>query len=327
MKYNFTKASLSKEENAKKIADINTDMLNYLNSGGVTALDVAAKWRGDAAALVREVMIDEFRMMDPTEIFTERRTGTMGDSYEYEKLINTLRSVEYSPGSQPQIFTPRKTKYGIRTSQFELAWGVDLQKVMNRQLSLGDFATMAAQALLRHYQNLVLTAVNAACATGVVDQRGRAVRTAAAGSNVAKPELDAALRRIIAGNGGNATIFGMRFALDPVFDMGATASGDLTKDELNNRGIIGKYRGADIVEMTDEYNEFYQAWGTASGLDLEKLLFISSGVKGAILLERDVSALAWENLDTQKATWSQGQRIDQGILVHTPARYHVVQMA
>jgi hypothetical protein len=327
MSFNFATASVTAAQNKDRLDAVQKDLMEILDNGGVTRLGWEDKWRGEMAALVREAVIDEFRMTDPTPIFTERRTGNQGDTYEYEKLVNTLRSVEYSPNSMPQIFTPRKTKWTIKTSQYEFAYGIDLQKIMSRQYTVGDFATMLRQALQRHYQNLVLTAINAGCGSGVVDARGRAVRTAAAGSSVIKAELDAAIRRMTSSNGSGVTIFGMRYALDPIFDIAATASGDLTKDALNDRGVIGTYRGARLVEMQDDYNEFYQAWGTASGIDLEKLLFISSGSPGAILLEKDMSALTWERLNPEKANWASGIRLDQGILVHTPAKYHVIQLA
>jgi hypothetical protein len=327
MRYNFATASLTADENKAKLEAIQGDLMDILQNGGVARLNSEVKFRYEAAALVREAVINQFALTDPTPIFTTRMSGTSGDTYEFESLVNTLRVVEYSPASSPQIFTPRKTKYPIKTGQFELAYGIDLQKVMNRQMSIGDFANMAAEAIARHYQNFVLTAINVGCASGVTDARGRAVRTAAAGATVTKAELDAAIRRITSVNGSGVTIFGARFALDPIFDYASAASGDLVKDELNARGVVGTYRGARLVELGDDFNEFYQAWGNASGIDLEKLLFITSGTPGAILLEKDLSALSWEELDPRLAMWSSGVRMDMGVLVHNPAAYHVIQLA
>jgi hypothetical protein len=231
---------------------------------------------------------------------------------------------EYSPKSDPQIFTPRKGKWAISTSMYEQAMGIDLFKVMRRQHTLGEFVQMAGEAWSRFYANLAMTSVNVACATGVLDLKGRAVRTAAAGTSVVKTEIDAALRRMYSGNGGGLTVFGSRFALDPIFDMGATSEN--LKNELNARGQIGVYRGARLVEIKDDYNEFYAQFSKISGIDLEKLIFIASGTPGGILLEKDMSGLSWEILDPRAALWSTGTRADLGALVHTPSRFHVIQL-
>jgi hypothetical protein len=144
---------------------------------------------------------------------------------------------------------------------------------------------------------------------------------------VAKTEVDAALRRMYASNGGGLTIFGSRYAIDPIFDMATNGNNQAAQNELNARGQIGAYRGAKLVEITDERNMFYNQFTKINGLDLEKLLFVGSGTPGAILLEKDMSAFTWELLDQKSGLWSTGSRADVGVLVHTPSRYHVIQLA
>lgn len=325
MLYNFETASVSREDLATRLEDIQKDALKFLDEGGISKLNAQVEWRGDAAALIRQSVADEFALTDLTPMFMERRTGTHGDTYEFEQLINTLRVVEYSPKSDPQIFTPRKGKWTISTSMFELAYGIDLFKVLRRQHTVGEFVGFAAQAWKRFYAELAMKSIDTACATGVKDLKGRNVRTAAAGTDVAKGEVDAALRRMYAGNGGGLTIFGSRYALDPIFDMGAVT--EQSKNELNARGQIGTYRGAKLVEITDDHNPFYASFTKVNGIDLEKLLFIGSGTPGAILLEKDMSPFSWEILDPRAGLWSTGQRADVGTLVHTPSRYHVIELA
>lgn len=321
--YNFATASVSPTDLKSRLEAIQIDALKLLDEGGMTKFNSAIDWRGDAAALIRQSVQDQFALTDPTPIFMERRTGTHGDTYEFEQLINTLRVVEYSPKSDPQIFTPRKGKWTISTSSYELAFGIDMIKVMRRQHTFGEFVGMAAEAWARFYSNLTMTAINAGCATGVTDIKGRPVRTAAAGTAVTQPELDAALKRMYAGNGGGLTIFGSRFALDPIFGYGATT--DELKNELNARGQIGVYRGAKLVEVKDEFNPFYGSFTNVGGVPLERLIWISSGTQGAILLEKDMSGLSWETFDPRAAQWASGNRAEVGTLVHTPSRYHVIQ--
>src|SRR5262245_31154912 len=122
--YNFAKASVTRDEQTKRLDALQQDAMKILTEGGVSAFAAKTEWRAAAAALIRESVIDGFRMSDPTPIFTERRDGSLGDTYEFEKLIPTGRVVEYSPQSLPQIFTPRKAKYTISTSSYELAFGI-----------------------------------------------------------------------------------------------------------------------------------------------------------------------------------------------------------
>jgi len=323
--FNFATASVSKADLAARLEDVQKDAMKLLNEGGVSKFAAALEWRGEAAALVREAVLDTFRMTDPTPIFTERREGRLGDTYEFEQLINTLRVVEYSPQSDPQVFTPRKGLHTIKTSSFELAYGIPLQKVLVGQHTIGEFVGMAAEALTRHYADLTLTAIDKACAVGSTDIKGRPLRTMAAGTDVSKAEIDAALRRMHAYNSG-VTIFGSRYALDAIYTHGASQTEALA-NELNARGVIGSYRGARMVEMVDDHNLFYQSFSKVNGVDLEKLLFVAAGTPGAILLEKDLSALDWEEMNSRTAQWRQGVRFESGILVHSPHRYHVIQLA
>jgi hypothetical protein len=325
MLYNFATASVSPADLTARLNDIQSDAIRFLNEGGISRLNAEMTWRGEAAALIRQSVEDTFAMTDLTPQFLERRTGTHGDTYEFEQLVNTLRVVEYSPKSDPQIFTPRKGKWTISTSMFEMAYGIDLFKVLRRQHTIGEFVSMAGEAWSRFYATLAMKTVDTACASGVTDLKGRAVRTAAAGANVAKAEIDAALRRMYAGNGSGLTIFGSRYALDPIFDMGATT--EQLKNDLNARGQIGTYRGAKLVEIKDDFNQFSAQFTKVNGLDMEKLIFIGSGTPGAILLQKDMTQFDWETLDVKAGLWATGQRADVGTLCHTPSRYHVIQLA
>lgn len=325
MLMNFRKASSTADERQQKLAAIDKDLYNILKADGMGGLQARPDFQFKMARLFRETVIDGFSMTDPTPLFTERREGELGNTYEFTKLVNTLRVVKYAPMSEPLIFTPRKGKYTISTAMYELAVGIDLQKILTRQHSVQEFSDMSAQAVARHYVNLTLTAIDTACATGVTDVRGRDLRTAAAGADVAQAEIDEQLRRMTASGQSGLTIFAHRYALDPIFDFGANT--DNSKDELRARGELGTYRGARLVSMEDEYNMWTQSFTSINGVDWEKLIFVSSGVPGAILLERDLSALEWQDVDTERAWFRTGVRWDHGILVHSNWRYGVVELA
>lgn len=326
MRYNFKKASDSTDVRKDKLAAIQSDLTKVLDADGIGGLQSRPDLQYKIARLVRETVMDGFAMTDPTPIFTERRTGELGNKYEYTRLINTFRAVKYAPMSEPLIFTPRKAKYTITTAPYELPFGIDLQKILTRQHTVAEFSDMASEAVTRHYVNLVLTAVNAACGVAATDIRGRNLRTNVGASDVTQTALDAQLRRLYS-YGGDAVIFGHRWALDPILDMAAgTNAADVAKEELRQRGWIGTYRGAALVAVEDDFNEFTQAFTSIGGVDWEKLLFLGTGQPGAILLERDMSALNWQELDAERAWFRTGIRWDHGILVHSAWRYGVLQM-
>lgn len=322
---NFRKASSTPEVRQEKLAAIQNDLMNVLENGGVGKLQAMPEFQMKIATLLRETVVDGFSMTDPTPIFTERRTGRLGDKHEFTRLINTLRVVKYAPMSEPLIFTPRKAKYTISTAPYELSVGIDLQKILTRQHTVAEFADMSSQAITRHYVNLVLTAIDTACATGVTDVRGRALRTSAASADIGQAELDGQLRRMYSYGQNGPTIFAHRYALDPIFDFAANT--DSASDELRARGVLGVYRGARLVSVQDEYNLWTQAFTSVNNVDWEKLIFLASGVPGAILLERDLSALDWQDLDPERAWFRTGVRWDHGILVHANWRYGVIELA
>lgn len=322
----FMTASVNSRGKVKERLDaVQKDLLGFATKGGVGEIARQIDWRSEAAALVRQAVSDTFALTDPTPMFVERREGKFGDTYEFEKLIPTARVVEYSPQSQPQAFTPRKAKYAIKTSSYELSYGIPLQKVINGQFTLAEIIDMVGKAKARHYSSLCLGAINIACAVGASDIQGRPLRTMTAYVDVGKEDIDSALRRVrsIVGDNG-ISIVGTSYTLDPLHEYGATT--EVAQEELRQRGTTGVYRGAKLVTLTDTYNEYYKQYATLNGVDLSKLLFITAGQAGAVMLERDYTILDWEELNQREAQWSMGERFDHGVLVHSPSRYHVIEM-
>lgn len=322
---NFRTASVSSDVHQARLDALQEDFTRLLDEGGVSAIAARPAWQMRAAQLIRETVIDEFSMTDPTPMLVERRDARLGDKIEFERLVNTLRVVRYAPMSHPQVFTPRKGKYTITTAMYELAFGLPLQKILTRQHTVGEYVSMAAEAVSRHYIELVLSAIDTACSGSQNDPKGNPTRTTASGADVTQNELDAALRGFVAVNSG-ATIMGSRYALEPIMGFAATDGGDVYKEELMRRGVVGTYKGATLVAFDDDYNEYYNSWTSVNGVDIEKRIFIIGGQPGATLLERDISALNWEELDVKKAQFGTGVRWDHGVFVHTPWRYHVIAL-
>lgn len=324
IKYNFRKASATPTEIADRIAAMQSDFDSILSQkNGFSKFRADLDFQGEVAALFRETVIDQFSEWDPTPIFTERRDARLGDKVEFTQLHKNGRVVKYAPNSHPVIFTPRKSRYSVGTSQYEMAVGISLYKIAQRTMTLDDVVSVEAEKLKDHYVRLVLEAVNVACGTGQNDQKGRALRTTVAnGSSLTQAQLDAAIRRM----GPGSTIFGNSYALNPVMKFAAAVSPGLA-EEFNQRGLMGVYAGCKIVAI--EPSHFVPLSGgfepLINGTDLDNLIFIASPQPGATLLERDLSAMNWEDLNVERQEFRTGIRFDHGIFVHTPSRYHVIE--
>lgn len=318
----FRMASVTAEVHKARLEAMNNDIVRLMKEGGVDAVKAEPKFLMNLAKLVRESVEDEFALIDPTPIFCNTASYGLGDTIEIEQKHSTLRVVKYSPQSHPLIFSPVKSKYTFSTSMYELAYGIELIKVMVGTHSVEEFVGHAAQAMARHTLKLVLGAINTACATGATDQRGRALRTMAAGADVAKAELDAAIRRM----GAGVRVFGARWALEPIMEFAQAAGGDDLKSEWVRRGKIGSYRGATLISVEDEFDVYRQQFTQIGGKDWEKLIFLASPVKGATYYERDMNALQWSELDSKTATFEAGLRMDHGVFVSQPWRYHVIEL-
>lgn len=318
MVHNFRVASARSAEDRKlALAALNDDIIRRMNEGGVNKVS-EPEFLTKMAKLVRTEIQDVFALKDPTPIFCDSRSARLGDKIEFSRKHSTFRVVKYAPQSQPLIFTPVKSKYSVSTSMFELAYGIELFKILTRQYTVADLTEMAGQAMIRHNLEVVLTAINAA-ATGN-DQHGRPLRTTAGAADVSEAELKLALRRM----GPNVTIFGSRYALDPIFGFAGALSENL-KDELNQRGLVGRYRGANLVALEDDYNVYAQAFTSIGGVPLEKLIFIASPDKGAVRIERDLAPLNWQKIDEEKAIFRSSERMDHGVFVERPWLFHVIQ--
>jgi hypothetical protein len=325
-KFSFRTASSTTSQIAEKNEALQSDFTRILDEGGFSAFRANLQFQMEAGALIRQVVIDQFSEWDATGLFVERRSARLGDRVEFTQVHNALRVVKYAPNSHPKIFTPKTSKYTVTTTMFEMAVGVSLYKLAQRQLTMADVTGAQARTLASFYNQAVLQAIDAACGPASTDFNGRPLRTDAS-AGLTKEALDAALRRM-GSVGGDTVIFGTRYALDPIYEFGA-ASTDGQAEEFQNRGVVGRYRGARMVAIEPAaYDAYAMAFGPqVNGRKLDDLLFIGSGKAGATLLERDLSAMNWEDTNVERQEFRTGIRFDMGIFVHSPHLYHVIQLA
>lgn len=291
---------------------LNAAFAQYKSIGEIMA---DTKFQFEVAELVRQLAEDQFNLSDPTPLFVNRRTALLGDTVELEETINTMKAVRRHPGSHPMAFTPTKRKYPLTSQQYDLPFAMDLEKIIRRQLEPSVFVDHAAEALSRLYVETVLSAIDTA-ATGN-DHYGRALRGTVA-TAVDATTLDAVLRSLGDVN-SDVFIAGRYYALFPI--LGFTGFSDVALEEIRMSGMIGRYKGARIIQLRDDFNWYY---GTATIPD--DRIYIGGADKGAWMLERDVSALTYQSLDTEKAWLKNGFRVDFGVNLLQAWKYRVIEI-
>mgnify|MGYP001217396651 FL=1 len=305
-------AKRTKDELAEAKQAINESFKRFKSIGEIVA---DTKFCYEVSELVRQVAVDEFNLSDPTPLFVNRASAQLGDTIEIEETVNTMKAIRRHPGSHPMAFTPTKRKTSITTKQYDLPFAMDLEKIIRRQVDPSVFAEHAAQALSRVYISTVLSAIDAA-ATGT-DHYSRNLRATKSG-DVDATTLDGVLRSLGDVN-GDVFIAGRYYALFPITSF--TGFSNELVNEIHATGLIGRYKGARVVVLQDDFNWYYN-----SATIPANRIYIGGGNKGAFLHERDVSALNYQSVDTERAWLKNGFRVDFGVTVLQPWKFRVIEL-
>lgn len=305
-------AKRTKEEIAEAKAALNESFRRFKSVGQIAA---DTQFCYTVSELVRQIAVDEFALTDPTPLFVNRATAALGQTLEVEEVVNTMKAIRRHPGGHPLAFTPTKRKTSISTKQYDLPFAMDLEKVIRRQLDPSVFAEHAGQALSRVVVSTVLGAVDAA-ATGT-DHYGRNLAATKSG-DIDATTLDGVLRSLGDVN-SDVFIAGRYFALFPI--LGFTGYSNEIINEIHAQGMIGRYKGAKVVVLKDDFNFYYNSATVPSNK-----IYVGGGDKGAWLHERDVSALNYQSLDPERAWLKNGFRVDFGATVLQPWKYRVITL-
>lgn len=265
--------------------------------------------------LVRQIAMDEFNLTDVSPLFVNRESAELGQTLELEETINTMRCVRRHPGSLPLAFTPVKRKFPITTVEYDLPFWMDLERVLRRQVEPSVFAEHAAQALSRTWVDTILDAVDAAAVGN--DHYGRALRFTKA-TDIDNTTLDAAIRALGDVN-TDVIIAGRYYTLFPI--TGFTGFADVALEEIRMTGLLGRYKGARVVQLQDDYN-FYLGEATIP----DNRIYVLGGRKGTWLHERNVSALNYQSMNPEKAEIRSGFRVDFGVTVLQPWKQRVIEI-
>lgn len=304
-------------DEVKEAIDALNAQFNAYPSIGAIAADTDFVYK--AGELIRQLAVDKFMGSDPTDLILTRIAGApLGDWLEFEEHVNTAKVVERSLGGKPRVFTAHKNAYTITPSDWRLDFGFELEKVATGQIDVNIWVDHMAEAISRYYVSSVLSTIDTACASGVTDAYSRAVRTSVS-TNVDETTIDAALRRLGDVN-ENTIIMGRYYALYPLFKL-TNSVNQIASEEFRQRGAIGKFRGATVIVLRDNYNPFF-----SSATVPANRIYLAGSEKGGVLAETDMTAFNYSVVDPEEQHFRVGTKGRTAFSIFKPWRYHVIEI-
>jgi hypothetical protein len=312
--YVLRTAAHSSDENQEAREALNAGFRQYKSIG---ALAADTQFVYEAGTLVRQLADTKFRLSDVTQLLFERRQGPgLGNRLEIEEFVNTARVVERSLGGKPLTYTPHKKKYAVALKDYRIDFAFELEQILTGQMKAEIWADFMGEAVTRFFLETGLSAIDTACGIGVLDAYGKNVRTNLGGALDATT-VDTALKRLGDVNEG-VTIIGRYSALFPI--LGFTGYSDNALEEIRQTGAVGRYKGANIVIVKDQFNPFFNK----ASIPANRVYFVG-GEKGGVLYEEDMSLLDYQEVDQEEQHFRVGTKLRATFKVFKPWMYHVVQ--
>lgn len=287
-----------------------------LNPAGMKELE-ARKF--DVAALIVQLINDQYTVTDPSPFLVTTQDGDIRDNYLFQKLDSNLRVVNRSYGTKPLSQRLFFKEYSISTSMKETAVEVPLEELASGRVTTAMITAQIANAIRRYKIGGVLDGINAGVSSG-------ADRTGAAGytlryTGFTQGNLDKAIDGLL-DEAESASVFGRHIAYAPTMrTFPDYLDSGLLSDQMSIHGVIGQYHNANIVTLRDEFSKV-----DASHLISKDRVWVASSVPGAIWMNKDVSFLNWSILDPRTSSFGVGVRLEDGILVHDPYQYRIIDL-
>lgn len=273
--------------------------------------------RVDIAETIVQLIADDLTVVDPTGYLVEKRSQGFTDKNLFQRLEGTLKVVNRSYGSKPLSQRLSASEFTYSTSMKEVAVEVPLEEVVGGRITPSQVVEAMAYAIARYKVSLVLSAISAAVAA-------TADHTGLSGYNLRYTGFtEGNLQKAVDGmkdDGGVPTIFGRHQAIYPAI-RSFTAWSDIQVGDFTARGEVGTYLGAPIVTIIDKYSRLLGG----HQIDATKV-WVASSTPGAWLIEKDVTFLNWAIVDERTATFSTGIRLEDGVFVHDPYQYRILDV-
>lgn len=320
MPIKFQTASRSFEDLTAAYAELD-DIFNIVKGRNgkknPSAVKKLEEERYDIAELILNLINDTYILTDPTPLFVDVIDGDIRNDYLWRELDSNLRVVNRSYGTKPLSQRLTFREYSISTSMKELAVEIPLEEIAAGSTTASQVTQAIANAIKRYRVGTVLDGIDAGVTAGA-DPTGQAGYTLRY-TGFTQANLDKAIDGLRDDN-DTATVFGRHITLQPTL-RGFSGWSEAITDELQRRGVLGQYLGANIVTLKDGFSVVDN-----SHVIRRDRVYIAGGVKGAYWMQKDVNFLNWAMVDPRTSTFGVGTRLEDGMLVYKPSRYRIIEV-
>lgn len=272
------------------------------------------KW--EIAELILQLLNDDIANSDPTPFLVDVTDGDIRDNYAFQRVESDLRVVSRAHGTSPLSQRITFKEFPMYTSGKEINVAVNLVEVASGRITPSMISELMALAISRYRISSILDALDAGVPNDP-DNTGVAGYTLRYGS-FTQGNLDKAIDGMQDDN-DSPTIFGRSIVLNPTI-RGFTGWSADTQRELEVRGAIGLYHNANVVTLVDRKSKV-----TGDHLFRKDRVYVAGGTKGALYMTKDLSFLDYVNVDPKNDVFEVGTRLEDGLLVHDPARYRIIE--
>jgi len=322
----FKQASLNASEMKEASEELNNIVLDAVRVGGaesgrkeynprgIQKLE-EAKW--EVAELIYTIIRDTVTVTDPSAMLVDEVSGNLGDQHIFQEVDSALRVTKRSVGSKPLSQRLTKKEWGILTSQKEVNVELPLEQIAAGIWTASEIAEHIAFAITRSRIATLLDAIDAGVPSAA-DQTGVSGYTLRY-TGLTSTTLDKAIDGLQDAD-DSPVIMGRHVAIAPKIRAFTGWSND-TLRELETRGMIGTYHGASVMTLKDRFSK----WAKGHVIRADRV-YMAGGMKGAIRKSVDVSFLNYAATDARSATFMTGVRFEDGVLVHSPNQYRIIEL-
>lgn len=275
----------------------------------------------EIAELVFLVLQEQFLLADPMALFVDQVDGDFRNDYLWrEKGADSgLRVINRAYGTKPISQRLTYKEFSIATAPKEIAVEIPLEQIAAGSTTASEVTEAIAIALVRDRLGFLLETLDAGI-TAVADRSGKAGFVLRY-SGFTQGNTDNAIDGLL-DEAESPTVLGRWATLAPTIRTFTGWSDDYDA-ELNSRGIVGTYHGAQILPLRDQANKYYN---NEHIVPLNRV-YMAGGTKGAIWMDKDMSFLNWSMLDQRTATFGTGMRLEYGMLMYDAYRYRLIEAA
>ena len=281
----------------------------------------------EIAQTVIQFIDESVTITDPLPFFADQVTGNLSDNYVFQNLDGTLRVVDRSYGTKPISQMLQFREFSMTTKHKEIAVEIPLELVAIGRITPSQVTESIAAAIQRDRVSAFLAALSAAVASGTDNTEVTGYNKRYTGFTQAN--LDKAIDGLL-DDAENPTLFARAISVIPAirgyagYTDSRTGWSPDTLREFEQRGYVGQYHGCNIVVLRDQSAPMYFRQEGTGHLIPSNRWWMSSGVKGARYMAKDVSFLNWSYLDQRTSSFGVGIRLEEGLMVYNDNRYRVI---